>query len=149
MKRNLLGGQKLSTKNIINRKILAFSLESVKYKSIEEKQTKKEKSYKPVIKDNYQLVQVRDAEIEVEYTREVYFKPKAIMNTTIIISFIMGLDKEDDEMIKEDDILKELNDRKEDLLTAPASIASMIISNLTSITLPFPLVSLPFYSDIE
>jgi len=139
----------LSTKNIINRKILAFSLESVKYKSIEEKQTKKEKSYKPVIKDNYQLVQVRDAEIEVEYTREVYFKPKAIMNTTIIISFIMGLDKEDDEMIKEDDILKELNDRKEDLLTAPASIASMIISNLTSITLPFPLVSLPFYSDIE
>lgn len=139
----------MSTKNIINRKILAFSLESVKYKSIEEKQTKKEKSYKPVIKDNYQLVQVRDAEIEVEYTREVYFKPKAIMNTTIIISFIMGLDKEDDEMIKEDDILKELNDRKEDLLTAPASIASMIISNLTSITLPFPLVSLPFYSDIE
>ncbi len=139
----------MSTKNIINRKILALSLDSVKYKSIEEKKTKKEKSYAPVIKDNYKLVQVRDAEIEVEYTREVYFKPKAIMNTIIIISFIMGLDKEDDEMIKEDDILKELNKRKEDLLTVPASIASMIISNLTSITLPFPLVSLPFYSDFE
>ncbi len=144
----------MSTKNIINRNILGLSLDSVKYKSVkykgtEEKKTKKEKSYAPVIKDNYKLVQVRDAEIEVEYTREVYFKPNAIMNTIIIISFIMGLDKEDDEIINEEDILKELNYRKKDLLTAPASIASMITSNLTSISLPFPLVSLPFYSDYE
>ena len=145
----MLGGQKLSTKNIINRKIIALSLDSVKYKSIEEKKTKKEKSYIPIIKDYYKLVQVKEAEIEVEYTREVYFRPKALMNTTIIISFILGLDKEDNETIKEDDILKELNDRKKDLFTAPASIASMIICNLTSITLPFPLVSLPFYSDLE
>lgn len=139
----------MSTKNIINRQILALTLDSVNYKSIEEKKTEKEKSYIPIVKDNYKFVEIRDMEIKVEYTREVYFKPKAIMNIKITISFIMGLNKEDDIEINEDDILKELNDRKEDLLTAAASSSSMIISNLTSITLPFPLVTLPFYSDSE
>lgn len=137
----------MPTNNFIEKTNLSLKVESVKYKKIETKNEDKYKTVKSIVTDSYKILGIKDTEIEIEYIRKVDFKPKVLFSATIVISIVLGLNKDRDEEANHDLIMHELDDRSGEFLVIAASNASMMISAISSVSLPFPLITPPFYME--
>lgn len=145
MKTIITGGLKLSSKGFISLSNIQLTLDSVKYKKIKSKNIAKHKDIMSVVTDSYNVLKIRDKEIEIEYSRKVDFKPKVIMNVEVVMTLVFELKEfEDVESVREE-IMLEVENGIGDLMAMAASNASLIISTLTNVTLPYPLVTPPFY----
>lgn len=136
----------MPNKQYINTPSISLTLDSVKYKKIENKRQKKPISVKPVVQDFYKLIEIGEREIEIQFTRSVVFQPKAIMSADLVLSIVFGLDRDSREEVNDESILEEVKERAEELLVAAASNASSVISSLTNVSFIYPLVTPPFYT---
>ncbi len=121
-------------------------LDSVKYKKVAAKGRKEIVNVRSIVDDSYEVLNIYDRDIEVQFTRKVSFQPKAVMNATVVISVIFALNRNNRKEVTDEIIQAELSERAEELFVSAASNASLIISSLSSVSFMYPLITPPFYT---
>ncbi len=95
---------------------------------------------KIVTHDDYRIIKCTSKEVEIEFTRRVYFEPKSILESEIVLRIEYNTIKEAEQL----EIEKEIRENLFNLLTPLASRASLIFGVISYIHLENPMIDPPF-----
>lgn len=135
----------MSNKHYINAQSMQLVLDSVKYSKIKATVQKKQRTVRPEVQDTFSVKELRERDINIHFTRSVFFKPKAVMYVDVGMSIYFAIDRADREEVMDESILGELEERVDELLVAAASNASLLISSLLSVSFTYPLITPPYF----
>ncbi|OEG62278.1 MAG: hypothetical protein BHK79_07120 [Halanaerobium sp. MDAL1] len=134
----------------INFRDLFMELKNVEYKNIgisrdiiDSIENDKEFSIEMKMEDNYKIQELNKNHVTLEYKRKKYFIPESFYEIEIIITVDYDLECEDPDI---DEVKKEIEQNKKQLLLPVTTQASLLIAQLTNVdTNKIPDFDPPFY----
>ena len=126
-----------------------LQLVSVNYKTLEVEENEDAEIVLKT-KDMHKIISVSSDEVKLQFKRQKFFEPEALMRMEIVLNISYDIEKEDNDKPDIRKIKKEVNERIEELLSPLAAYSSIIISTLTNISFPgAPVVDPPFPLSIK
>lgn len=98
--------------------------------------------------DSYEILSITDKNMELRFMRKVFFTPRVFMEANVQMRVKLKL-TDQERNAREEEIKSELAEKIDELLQLPICNASFILSSITSVSMPLPLITPPYFLEEE